>query len=142
VSAPSLVVDTGPLVALLNRRERHHAWVKLRLRDQAPPLLTCEAVLTEAVFLLRRIDPGARSLMTLLERGALRLAFHLGDHQEQVARLMTKYADVPMSLADACLVRMTESLPRVTVMTFDADFHVYRRNGRQVVPTTMPPEPR
>jgi predicted nucleic acid-binding protein len=139
VSAPTVIVDTGPLVALLNRRERHHAWVELLLRDQAPPLLTCEAVLAEAAFLLRRIDPGARALMTLLERGAVRLAFRLDEHHEQVARLMTKYASVPMSLADACLVRMTETSSRVTVMTFDADFHVYRRNGRQVVPTTMPP---
>jgi predicted nucleic acid-binding protein len=132
------IIDTGPLVAILNRREEHHEWVKGRLRDVPPPLLTCEAVMTEAAFLLRRVAGGSSALMSLLARQAVRIAFRLDDEHEQVARLMTKYADVPMSLADACLVRMSEALPRARVMTFDSDFRVYRRASRQVVPVTMP----
>jgi predicted nucleic acid-binding protein len=132
------IIDTGPLVALLNRREGHHAWVKTTLRNLQPPLLTCEAVLAEAAFLLRRQDLGGRALMGLLERHAVAVAFRLDEEHEAVARLMAKYADVPMSLADACLVRMTELVPQVRVLTFDTDFRVYRRAGRQVVPVTMP----
>jgi predicted nucleic acid-binding protein len=133
-----IIVDTGPLVALLNGRENHHGWVMAALEEIGPPLLTCEAVIAEAAFLLRRPDPGGRALMALLDRQAVRVTFRLDDEHEQVARLMAKYADVPMSLADACLVRMSELVPRATVLTFDADFRVYRRAGRQVVPVKMP----
>jgi uncharacterized protein len=138
VSGGETLLDTGPLVALLNGRERHHGWVKAQLGEVRPPLLTCEAVLAEAAYLLRRADPGAAAIVALLERGAVRLAFHLGANQEPVARLMARYVDVPMSLADACLVRMSELHPRATVLTFDEDFRVYRRNGRQVVPVMAP----
>jgi predicted nucleic acid-binding protein len=138
VSSGEILLDTGPLVALLNGRERHHGWVKARLGELRPPLLTCEAVLAEAAYLLRRLDPSAAALMALLDRGAVRLAFQLAANQEPVARLMARYADLPMSLADACLVRMSELHPRATVLTFDADFRVYRRNGRQVVPVIAP----
>jgi|SRR5450432_131881 len=139
MTAEAVLVAAGPLVALLNRSERQHDWVKARLGELAPPLLTCEAVLAEAAYLLRRIDPGARALMALLERRAIRLAFQLHEHQDPVARLMAKYADVQMSLADACLVRMAELHSRARVLTLDQDFSVYRRNGRQVVPTLAPP---
>ena len=132
------IIDTGPLVALLNRKEAHHQWVKTTLFETPPPLVTCEAVVAEAAFLLRDIDKGGRALMTLLARQALHLHFRLSEEHEQVAKLMAKYADVPMSLADACLVRMSEIIPRATVLTFDSDFRVYRRSGRQVVPVVMP----
>jgi uncharacterized protein len=139
MTTAATIVDTGPLVALLNAREHHHEWVKAQLRQVAPPLLTCEAVFAEAAFLLRRIEDGHVALMALLARQAVRIAFRLDEEHEQVARLMDKYADVPMSLADACLVRMSEARPRARVMTFDSDFRVYRRANRQVVPVTMPP---
>jgi predicted nucleic acid-binding protein len=138
VSDGPIVVDTGPLVALLNIREEHHDWVKAALRDVRAPLLTCEAVLAEAAFLLRSIDAGGRALMALLARQAVRVAFNLDEQHDHVARLMDKYSDVPMSLADACLVRMSELVARARVMTFDTDFRIYRRAGRQVVPVTMP----
>jgi predicted nucleic acid-binding protein len=135
----SAIVDTGPLVAFLNRRERHHAWVRDRLRETPAPLLTCEAVLAETSYLLRRVEGGVSALMALLARGAVRVAFRLDDEHEQIARLLVKYEEVPMSLADACLVRMSELHPRAEVLTLDADFKVYRRAGRQVVPVAMPP---
>jgi predicted nucleic acid-binding protein len=136
-----IILDTGPLVALLNRRESHHGWVVAEMRTVAPPLLTCEAVIAEAAFLLRRADRGGAALMALLARGAVRIAFRLDEEHETVARLMTKYADVPMSLADACLVRMSETHTRARVMTFDSDFRVYRRSTRQVLPLAMPSPP-
>lgn len=70
--------------------------------------------------------------------GVLTLAFDLGSQLEPVLGLMDKYADVPMSLADACLVRMTETLPVAVVITTDSDFKIYRRHSRQIVPCLMP----
>src|SRR5882672_2441731 len=124
MTATGTIVDTGPLVALLNAREEHHDWVKAQLRDVPAPLLTCEAVVAEAAFLLRRMDGGGRAVMALLARGAVRIAFRLDEEHEHVSRLMAKYADVPMSLADACLVRMSEARLSSRVLTFDSDFRI------------------
>ena len=90
----------------------------------------------EAFFLLGR--PGVPVLSTLLRRGSLRASFSFADHQDQVLALMDRYADVPMSLAHACLVRMAEVLPDPVVLTTDTDFRVYRRLGRQVIPCIVP----
>jgi uncharacterized protein len=138
VTGRAVLVDTGPLVALLNRRERQHGWTKARMGELAAPLLTCEPVLAEAAYLLRRLDPDSGALLGLIARGALRVPFHLDEHHESVAELMVKYRSVPMSLADACLVRMSELHPRSVVFTFDSDFRVYRRHGRHVVLTLTP----
>jgi predicted nucleic acid-binding protein len=102
----------------------------------ASPWQTCESVLSEAFFLVGR--RGSPALVGLIDRGTVEVPFHFGDEWASVLALMKKYADVPMSLADACLVRMTELLPRPLVLTTDSDFRVYRRNGRQVVPCVLP----
>jgi predicted nucleic acid-binding protein len=130
------IVDSGALAALLDPREEHHAWARECLSRQPLPWLTCDAVLSEAFFLLHA--PHARALDQLLRRGHLRLAFNLADELPQVLDLRAKYADVPMSLADACLVRLTETLSDPVVVTTDADFKIYRRHSRQVVPCLMP----
>jgi predicted nucleic acid-binding protein len=130
------IADSSALVALLSRDDQHHGW----MADQAGaipwPWLTCEAALTEAFYLIG--TPGAPKLKELLRRGALMTSFALAEHLERVLRLMDKYADVPMSLADACLVRMSEMLQDPMVLTTDADFRVYRRFSRQVIPCLMP----
>jgi predicted nucleic acid-binding protein len=133
-----LVIDTGPLVALLNRRDTHHLWIRGLLDSVAPPLYTCEAVLSESCFLLRRLAGAEAALLTLVERNILKVDFGLGAEVAAVAALMQKFANVPMSLADACLVRMTELEPDSTIVTLDEDFRVYRRLKRQVVPVIMP----
>jgi predicted nucleic acid-binding protein len=135
-----VLMDTGPLVASLNRRDRYHRWAKTRLSELEPPISTCEPVLAEACFLLRDTPGGAAAVLALVERGVLRVDFQVTPHARSLATLMTKYADVPMSLADACLVRMTELDGSRAVMTMDGDFLVYRRHGRQVIPVMMPPE--
>lgn len=132
------LLDTGPLVAFLNRRDRHHAWTTERLGEIEAPLLTCEAVLSEACFLLRQVPGGSEAVMNLIERGLLLLPFRLEDEAPAVRRLLARFASVPMSLADACLVRMTEQHPESVVMTLDRDFLLYRKHGRQVVPTLLP----
>lgn len=133
-----ILLDTGPLVAFLNRRDTSHDWVSEFLTTVSPPLLTCEAVLTEACFILRRLDGGPRALLDLVSRGIVRPTFRLDQEIDAVGRLMKSYADVPMSLADACLVRMTELERASKILTLEHDFRIYRRNRRQVVPVIMP----
>ena len=134
----SVLVDTGPLVALLNRRERHHAWVKSFLDTVEPPIFTCEPVLSEVCFLLQDVNGGQDAVLELVARGILRSDFRLTAEIDSLRYLMKKFSDVPMSLADACLVRMTELDTQGVVLTLDSDFKIYRRNRRQVVPTISP----
>jgi predicted nucleic acid-binding protein len=133
-----VIVDTGPLVAWLNRRESNHAWARTALDAIDPPLHTCEAVITEASFLLRNIHGGREALLELVARDFIKVDFHLRAELDAVSALMRKYAHVPIALADACLVRMTELEPGSTILTLDGDFRVYRRNRRHVIPTIMP----
>lgn len=132
----SCIVDSGALVALLDPREEHHVWAREAFSRQPVPWLTCESVLSETLFLLH--PPHAHALDQLLRRGSLQIAFHLADDLPNVLDLRAKYADLPMSLADARLVRMTETLPDPVVLTTDADFKIYRRHSRQVVPCLLP----
>jgi uncharacterized protein len=133
-----VVLDTGPLVALLNARDEHHEWARHIFAEITPPLLTCEAVLSEACFLLRKATDGPNNVIELVERGVLNLPFVLSSEVRAVRQLMRRYDSVPMSLADASLVRMTELDARTTVLTADRDFSVYRRNKRQRIPLITP----
>jgi predicted nucleic acid-binding protein len=134
--ARNVLVDAGFLVALLSRRDSRHQWAAAQAPGYAPPWRTCEAVLSEAFHLLGA--RGAPGLSALLRRRALIAAFDLDNNLEAVLKLLQKYIDRPMSLADACLVRMTETLSDPIILTTDADFRIYRRHSRQVVPCVMP----
>ncbi len=136
-----VLVDTGPLVASINRRDRFHEWAKARLAEMEPPISTCEAVLAEACFLLRNLPGGSRAVMEFLARRILEIPFRLEEHARPVTSLLQKYADAPISLADACLVRMSELREDSVVWTLDRHFRLYRRHGRQVITTLMPPSP-
>jgi uncharacterized protein len=139
LSSQIVVLDTGPLVALLNARETHHAWVKSQFATLRPPLFTCEPVLTEACHLLRQIPTGREAVLSLLLRGVIAVDLALEAEAEAVEALLRRYRDLPMSLADACLVRMAELNGRCRVLTFDSDFEVYRRNVRQPIEVLRPP---
>ena len=128
----NLLVDAGFLVALLSRRDSHHPWAVTQATEYVPPWRTCEAVLSEAFHLLG--TRGTSGLSALLQRRAVLTRFDFNDDMDSVLKLLQKYADVPMSLADACLVRMTETLSDPLVLTTDSDFRVYRRHSRQVIP--------
>lgn len=132
------LMDAGPIVALLNPCERHHAWVSLKIKEHLPPYSTCEAVLSEAFHLLEKTRRGSDGLLKMLERGFLRLDFTAEDQLPALARLLRRYADQPVSFADACLIRMTELDDHAAVFTLDADFRVYRKNSRQVIPILLP----
>ena len=133
-----IIIDTGPLVALRNKRDQYHGWARRVLDTVEPPLWTCEAVVTEACFLLGHMNGGPNAILELLAAGILKIDFTLSAEGAPVRTLMSRFQSVPMSLADACLVRMTELVPGSVVLTLDSDFHVYRRNRRLVVPTIMP----
>lgn len=133
-----VLLDTGPLVAFLNRTDRHHEWAKAQWDRLRPPLLTCEAVLAEACYLLRNHPGGSQAVVHLLDRGVLQIGFDLEDDAESVAKLLGRYGNVPMSLADACLVRMAERHSRSRLLTLDGVFRIYRKHRRQMIPTMMP----
>jgi uncharacterized protein len=134
----TVITDTGPLVALLNRRERQHEWAREQFSHISAPAFTCEAVISECCFLLRNIDSGVSALMQLIERGSITISFALSEEHLVVARLLKRYSSVPMSFADACLVRMSEKIANSSILTLDEDFRIYRKNGRAVIPTVMP----
>jgi predicted nucleic acid-binding protein len=124
------IVDTGALVVFLDRAERHHAWIVDQIQKLNPPLLLCEPVMVETMFLLAGSPRARDGVWGLLESGALRLSFRIDEHVDELRRLMDKYRDTPMSLADACIVRMAEIHERHAVLTLDSDFLIYRRHGR------------
>jgi predicted nucleic acid-binding protein len=127
---PAAIVDTGPLVAFLDRAERHHRWVVERIEGLEAPLLVFEPVLAEAMHLLARFSRAQDALFGLLEDGALTVAFQVEEHVSALRRLHRQYRDRPMSLADACIVRMAEIFDRHAVLTLDTDFLIYRKHGR------------
>jgi predicted nucleic acid-binding protein len=129
------IVDTGPLVAFFDRAERHHRWVAACIKELEAPLLVCEPVLTEAMYLLGRYPRAQDALLGLLKNDALDLAFRIEEHVAALGELLQKYGDTPMSLADACIIRMAEIHDRHAVLTLDSDFLVYRKHGR--VPLTL-----
>ena len=134
----NILLDTGPLVAYLNADDAHHSWACEQLARDPARLVTCEAVLTEAFYLLRRHRPQRAALGAMLADGVFDLTFSLGKERAFVAGLMEQYRDVPMSVADACLVRLSELRPAMPVLTLDADFRIYRRNKRQQIPVIAP----
>jgi predicted nucleic acid-binding protein len=136
--ARNVVVDTGPLVAWLNARDGQHRWAKSQFARLRPPLLTCEPVLVETAFLVQRAGGAPSIVPALLVKGVLRVAISVESEAGHLEALMRRYRDVPMTLADACLVRLSELVHDVAVMTLDTDFRVYRRNGRQVIPLIAP----
>ena len=134
----TILADAGPLVAFLNHRDSQHDWAAKMLRHLPPRLVTCEAVLSEAFHLLENTSQGCPKLLELLERGVVVSQFNLAEELPAVSGLMRRYADVPMSLADACLVRMAELSEDAAVFTTDGDFRHYRRHRRAAIPLLFP----
>jgi uncharacterized protein len=124
------IVDTGPLVSFFDRAEQHHRWAAERVDELDAPLLVCEPVLAEAMHLLARHAKAQDAMFELLRNGALAVAFRIDEHLGPLRGLVQKYRDIPMSLADACVVRMSEIYDRHAILTLDSDFLVYRKHGR------------
>jgi predicted nucleic acid-binding protein len=130
-----VLLDTGPLVAACNTRDHFHQWACEQFKLLAPPLLTCEAVLAEACFLL---GSDQTAILDLMNTGLIKIDCEVKREHLALQKLLKKYSDVPMSLADACLVRMSEIHDHSPVFTLDQDFTIYRKNGRQAIPRIIP----
>jgi uncharacterized protein len=137
--AKTVLIDSGPIVAVLRRRDQHHGWARAHFESSNESFATCEAVISESHFLIEGIPGGVEALYALLERGIIKVPFSLTGHLAETVRRIRRYRDVPISLADACLVRMAELEEDTVVFTTDSDFRVYRRNGRHVIPLIIPP---
>lgn len=136
------IADTGVIVALLHEKDEWHEWTKKEAGNLPPPFLTCEAVITEASHLLYGKAQAQENLLAFLKEGFIEIPFSLSAEAARIQMLMKKYADVPMDLADACLVRMSETIKNAEVFTLDGDFLIYRKNGRQSIPLIIPNERR
>jgi uncharacterized protein len=138
MAATKILLDSGPLVGFVVETDQHHRWALEIWNNLYEPLWTCEAVLSEAIFLLQSGGVSIDTLLELFERGLVKIDFSISSHQPDVWQLLRKYADQPMSLADACLVRMAELNDNCQIFTTDRDFLVYRRKGRSVIPLLAP----
>ncbi|PZO18374.1 MAG: pilus assembly protein [Leptolyngbya foveolarum] len=133
-----VIVDTSVLVASIDQSERHHEWVAQQLEQIEPPLLTCEAVVSETWFLLGRLRGAREAFLPYLEQGQLQVVFSLEPELTSVLTIMKRYESVPASLADAALVRMAELYPQSSVFTLDSDFQIYRKHRDIPVPLIFP----
>lgn len=129
------IADTGFLVAFGNRRDSHHQWALELARQVTEPLLTCDAVLAETCFHLA----SAATVLAFVSDGLVRPAFDVADHLSRLAELAKRYSDRRPDLADLCLIRMSELHPKYPVITTDvADFRIYKRGRREVIPLIQP----
>lgn len=132
------LLDSGPLVAFYSTRDRYHEWAFAHFHALPPPLLTCEAALSEACFLLWRDGGRPAVIPGAVRAGIIQIAFDLAAEAAAVETLMRRYSDIPMSLADASLVRLSELHSDCRVFTLDSHFRRYRRHGRQIIPVLAP----
>lgn len=133
-----IIIDTSPLVAFIDKSDNFHQWAVKTWKKLHPPLFTCEAVIAESCFLLQNVYGGESSILSLLEVQVIKIPFNLSEEVIAINKLMKQYKSVPMSLADACLVRMSELITDSSIFTFDSDFRIYRQYQNQVIPIIMP----
>ena len=133
-----IIIDTGPIVAFLNKSDQYHEWALIQFSQLIPPFFTCESVISEACFILRNINKGPIQVFKLLERELIQLPFKLETEIDFISKLINKYNNIPMSLADACLVRMSEQISESVICTLDADFKIYRKAKRKIIPLITP----
>jgi uncharacterized protein len=127
MNAPGVLLDTGPIVALLSRHDANHDRARALFAGTLPPFRCCEAVVAEACFLLRKVAPaGPAEVLALAERGVFTIGLDAGKRWKPLTTIMKKYADRPISFADACLIHCAEIHGEGRIATFDRDFTVYR----------------
>ncbi len=133
-----IIADAATIVALIDKRDKFHQWAASQAENLPIPFLTCEAVISESCYLLHNILNGEKTVLTYLKKGILQIDFSLSNEVEAIENSMQKYSDVPMSLADACLVRMSELIDNSVVFTLDSDFYIYRKNGKRKIDLVVP----
>ena len=125
-----ILIDAGPMVALIHAEDRHHEACRRALEGLEEPLGTVWPAFTEAMYLLRVSWPAQRALWEMLERGTIEIVPLVTDDIPRMRELMDKYRDLPMDLADAALVRVAERERIRRIFTLDRrDFALYRPAG-------------
>ncbi len=135
-----VILDTGPLVALVDKGDRFHNWSTAIWKTISLPLLTCESVIDEACFLLQKTYGGQEAVISLVKAGVIQISLILSEEVEAVGNLMQKYQSVPMSFVDACLVRMSELIIGSSWLTLDSYFRIYRKNKTEIIDVIIPDE--
>ena len=135
------IIDAGPLIALLNPRDHYHSWAEEQFLHTNAALLSCEAAIAEAAHHLSRSrHKGLKLLIEFANTAPIHIPFSYTQNRREVLELVDRYSDVPMSFADASLVRLSELYPDAPVLTLDSDFLIYRRNKNEPLPVVIPPE--
>ena len=130
--AAKLLLDTGALVSILDRSQAHHVECRRVFDEWSGIIVSTEAVLTEAAYLLAGVRGGAASCVDFFVRGGAVLVPSTRSSLQRVRALLEKYADLPMDFADGTLVALAEELDTTSVFTTDrTDFSVYRVRGRR-----------
>ncbi len=132
------ILDAGPLLAYLNKSDRHHAWAVARMAEVQAPLLTCEGVIAEVAYHLASLRLPPWGPLVAIERGVIQIDSLLGSEAGTIAGYMQKYHDLPMDFVDGCLLRMLEKVPGSFILTIDGDFFTYRKHGREAVEVVHP----
>jgi predicted nucleic acid-binding protein len=133
-----ILLDTGPWVALLSRSDSWHGWAVEQFAAHRGPFYSCEAVVAETCFLLARAGFDPAVALQFIERGVVQLPFSLQDQIGAVRQLFERYDNVPASLADASLIRLSELIDDAQLLTLDSDFRIYRRHSRRPIPLISP----
>lgn len=133
-----ILIDTGLLVAILDKSDRFHNWATQTVANLPSPFLTCEPVITEACFLLKNVYGGEDAVMGLVSSGNIQISFYMNEEINPIRKLMQQYQNVPMSLADGCLVRMSKLIAGSSILTLDSDFRVYRKHKNEIIDLIIP----
>jgi len=121
-----VLLDTGVIVALLDRSEKHHPTCVETIRQIRAPLVTCEAAIAESCYLLRRVPGASESILENVAAGIFQIPLPLTACAREIQRVLRKYRDRQIDLADACLIHLATELGTGKILTLDKDFNVYR----------------
>ena len=133
-----VLVDSSFLIALYDRSDFDHARCMRIYESLDRSLITCEAVITESVYMLRYVSGAAEALLASVECGALEIGFRLSEAAGSIHSIMKKYRDTPADFADACLVHMADQLDTGDILTLDSDFSHYRWRRTRVFHMMIP----
>jgi predicted nucleic acid-binding protein len=122
----SILLDTGVVVALLDRSEGHHVQCASVVAKLERPLVTCEAVIAESCYLLRRLSGAPELVLENVARAVFLIPTQLSRVATPVRSIMRKYSDLPADFADACLIHLADELNTGEILTLDRDFARYR----------------
>ena len=121
-----VLLDTGVIVALLDRSESLHCACAGTVRELQAPLITCEAVIAESCYLLRNLSGAPEVVIENIAAGIFQIPFQLSRESSGVKHVLRKYRDQNIDLADACLIRLADEFGTADILTLDQDFAIYR----------------